>query len=180
VVVRPARDLAEALLAGELLRSTYDQSASPAYLEHLRDVGPRMALAELLVAVDGHQVIGSVTYARAGTPFALVSVEGEGELRMLGVVEHRGKARTEELLVEACIERAERDGCPALVMSSVRKRSHSAGKTFQRMGFRLIKGRELSPMPGLTLEVFSLALPRERQELRTTPDRPGRWRRGLS
>jgi predicted N-acetyltransferase YhbS len=178
--VRPARDLAEALLAGELLRSSYDKSASPAYLENLRDVGPRMALAELLVAVDGHTVVGSVTYARAGTPFALVSLEGEAELRMLGVGEHRGKGRIEELLVEACIERAERDGCPALVMSDVRSKSHSAGKTYQRMGFRLVKGRELSPMPGLTLEVFSLALPREGQDGRATTDRPGRWRRGLS
>jgi hypothetical protein len=99
---------------------------------------------------------------------------------MLGVVEHRGKARAEELLIEACIERAERDGCPALVMSAVRKRSHSAGKIFQRLGFRLVKGRELSPMPGLTLEVFSLPLPREPQDVRATPDRAGRWRRGLS
>ena len=44
-----------------------------------------MALAELLVAVDpADQVLGSVTYARSGTPFALVSVDGEAELRMLG------------------------------------------------------------------------------------------------
>ena len=59
--MRPVRDLAEAMLAGELLRTLaeQDQSTSPAYLEHLRDVGPRMTRAELLVAVDGaEQVLG--------------------------------------------------------------------------------------------------------------------------
>lgn len=179
VVVRPARDLAEALRAGELLRATYDQgeAASPAYLEHLRDVGPRMALAELLVAVDpADQVLGSVTYARFGTPFALVSVDGEGELRMLGVSDHRGKQHTEELLITACVERAERDGCTALAMSSVRTRTRTPGKAFQRMGFRPAKGRELSPMPGLNLDVFVLTLPRSP---RGPDESRSRWRRGV-
>lgn len=161
--MRPVRDLAEALLAGDLLKAAYDAlgSGSPAYREHLRDVGPRMTLAELLVAVDpGDQLLGSVTYCLAGSSYALVSRAGEGELRMLGCSDHRGKAQTERLLIEACITRAERDHCSALVMSSVRTRGHKAGRSFEREGFRLAKGRDLTPMPGIVLDVFALPLPR--------------------
>lgn len=175
VVVRPVHNLAEALLAGDLLKSAYELQGegSPAYREHLRDVGPRMTLAELLVAVDGdNQLLGSVTYCLAGTSYALVSREGEGELRMLGCSEHRAKARTEELLIEACIARAERDHCSALVMSSPRTRGRKPGRTFERLGFRNATGRELAPMPGIVLDVFTLPLPREP----STSGSSWRWR----
>lgn len=183
--MRPVRDLAEAQRTGDLLWSLFqhDPDASPAYREHLRDVGPRMTHAELLVAVDGaDRLLGSITYARAGTPFALVSTPGEGELRMLGVVEHRGRARTEDALVEAGIQRAERDGLSALVVPVVRSRHRGVAKVFQRWGFRPARGRELSPMPGLHLEAYLLRLPRpDPPAAPATPaDRPGRWRRGMS
>ncbi len=35
-------------------------------------------------------------------------------------------------------------------------------------------------MPGLNLDVYSLALPRDDKDSRATADRPGRWRRSLS
>jgi hypothetical protein len=175
VVVRPVRGLAEATVAGELLKTIFDQTGvgTPAYGEHLRDVGPRMTLAELLVAVDGlGAVLGCVTYARFGTPFALVSRTGESELRMLGVSEHRRKAATERLLIEACVDRAERDQAAALVMSMPRTRGRAAVRGFTRLGFHLVKGREQTPMPGLTLDVYLLPLPRP------TGVRAGRWGRG--
>jgi GNAT superfamily N-acetyltransferase len=175
VVVRPVRGLAEATVAGELLKTVFDQTGvgTPAYGEHLRDVGPRMTLAELLVAVDGlGAVLGCVTYARFGTPFALVSRTGEAELRMLGVSEHRRRSATERLLIEACIERAERDGCAALAMSMPRVRGRAAVRGFTRVGFRPAKGREQTPMPGLTLDVYTLPLPR------SADARAGRWGRG--
>ena len=75
------------------------------------------------------------------------------------------------------LDRAERDGCTALVMSAARTRTRSPGKAFQRMGFRSVKGRELSPMPGLTLDVFLLALPRGPSAGGAAP---GRWRRSMS
>ena len=57
-------------------------------------------------------------------------------------------------------------------MSSVRTRARTPGKAFQRMGFRPAKGRELSPMPGLTLDVFVLALPPETQRGPDGPPEP--------
>ena len=65
----------------KLLRNAYKDAGrgNPSYLEHLRDVGPRMATAELLVAVNrSGTVLGSVTYVRPGTQYALVSREDEG------------------------------------------------------------------------------------------------------
>lgn len=158
MTVREVRDLDEATVAGELLRTAFKDAGrgNPSYLEHLRDVGPRMAAAELLVAVDRQgTVLGSVTYIRPGTAYALVSRPDEGELRMLGVVEHRDKKLIEEALIEACVERARRDGYHALVMTALKRHMRRPGRTYLRAGFRLVKGRELSPAPGLHLVVFS-------------------------
>ncbi len=147
--------------AGEVLKAMFDQSSigGPAYREHLRDVEPRMTMAELLVAVDpAGTVLGSVTYMAAGTPYALVSRGEEAEIRMLGVSEHRNKARTEELLVRACIQRARRDGRSALVMCTLKKHERNPGRLYRRLGFTLSPGRGISPMPGLNLVVFRMPL----------------------
>ena len=162
VRVRPVRDLDEAAAAGELLRTAYKDAGrgNPSYLEHLRDVGPRMTSAELLVAVDrSGTILGSVTYVRPGTQYALVSRENEGELRMLGVVEHRDKKLIEEMLIRACVDRAGRDGYDALVMTALKRHARRPGRTYVRAGFRLVKGREISPAPGLHLVVFTLPVP---------------------
>lgn len=148
-------------MAGELLRNAFKDAGrgNPSYLEHLRDVAPRMAAAELLVAVDRTgTVLGSVTYIRPGTAYALVSTEDEGELRMLGALEHRDKKLIEEALIEACVERARRDGYHALVMTALKRHMRRPGRTYVRVGFTLVKGRELSPAPGLHLVVFALPL----------------------
>ena len=54
---------------------------------------------------------------------------------MLGVVEHRDKRFIEELLIQACADRARRDGYSALVMTALKRHMRRPGRTYVRAGF---------------------------------------------
>ena len=166
VTIRPVRpEEYEAL--GTLTADAYlgdgllDFGADDPYLSELRAVGRRAAGAEVLVAVgaDGERLLGGVTYAAPGSPWADIAAPDEAEFRMLAVArESRGQGAG-EALVRACVERArDAEGVGSLVLST-QAAMLSAHRIYRRLGFVRTPERDWDPVPGLpSLLTFRLKL----------------------
>lgn len=158
LLVRDARvdELAD---VGHLTRTAYAAAGlgSESYLAHVQDAAGRAASATVLVAeADGH-IVGTVTLAAAGTPFADVARPGEHEFRMLAVepaVTGRGIATA---LVAACEERARNVGAARLVCS-VEGGNASAMRLYARLGYEREPARDWAPDPRIQLLVLGRAL----------------------
>ncbi|GGM81799.1 GNAT family N-acetyltransferase [Dactylosporangium sucinum] len=160
IVVRPVEpdDFAEvSRLTVEAYRADGQlEDDAGGYAVALADVAARAASAEILVAADGQQLLGSVTFALPGSPYAEVSRTGEAEFRMLAVdpaAQRRGAARR---LVQACIDRAEALGCTSLVICT-RDVNRAAFALYDTFGFTRDPSLDWSPVPGVRL--LGLRLP---------------------
>lgn len=160
VSVRPARP-GEHASAGQLVADAYAAAgyAHGAYLDVLRDAAGRSAVAEVvvLVAVEaGGRVLGTVTYAAGGTPFADVAAPDEAEFRMLAVDSKARGRGVGEALVRSCLDRARANGKRRLVMST-QPGMTTAHRLYERLGFRRAPDRDWSPAsePGLRLRVYA-------------------------
>jgi GNAT superfamily N-acetyltransferase len=161
-VVRAARsdELAEAS-AVTLAAYRAVGMAVGGYADELGDTASRAAAAELLVAVEStgsdHRVLGTVTFCPPGSRYRELARADEAEFRMLAVrpdAQGRGIGRA---LTEACVDRAGAQGFRALVLST------PAGaavphRLYESMGFVREPARDWSPVPGVDLIAYSLAL----------------------
>jgi predicted N-acetyltransferase YhbS len=129
------------------------------YEEKLLDAARRAREAELWVAADDDgAMLGTVTWCPVGSPWRqLALAEHQAEFRMLSVApagRRRGVARA---LVEACLDRARRDGMTEVVIWS-HPRMLGAHALYDRMGFERAYDLDGSPAPGVYLWGFRLAL----------------------
>jgi ribosomal protein S18 acetylase RimI-like enzyme len=123
LVVRPARP-DEADVVGALTEAAYagdghlDHPGGDAYGAVLRDATARVEEATVLVAERDGAVIGTVTVAPAGTPWANVARPGEIEVRMLAV--HGGARRqgVAEALMAVAEDHARTRGLGTVVLST--------------------------------------------------------------
>jgi GNAT superfamily N-acetyltransferase len=149
---------------GELTVAAYrglpGRPTSDGYAAMLRDVASRARDAEVLVAVDDDgTLLGGVTYV--GDPsngWAEFEAEDEAGFRMLAVApaaRGRGAGRA---LVEACIERARRDGKSRLSLLTTAN-MESAHRLYERLGFHRSPESDMIVEDGLRLRsyVFDLA-----------------------
>lgn len=128
------------------------------YAEMLAAARERAETADVAVAVDpGGAVLGCVTFALAGTPWADVARSGEGEFRMLGVHPQARGRGVGLSLVDWCIARARALGCEQLVLSSM-PAMLAAQRIYAHRGFTRAPSRDWSPVPGLVLWTFELPL----------------------
>ena len=137
-----------------------DLGAEDPYLAELRAVGRRAAEAEVLVAVGSEgAVLGGVTYALSGNPWADIALEGEAEFRMLAVSgEARGRGAG-EALVRACIDRARATAGVTGVVLSTQDVMLDAHRIYRRLGFVRTPERDWEPLPDFgPLLTFRLAL----------------------
>lgn len=132
-------------------------AATDDYAGQLVDAARRAAEAELWVAVDGAQVLGSVSYCRPGTPFAELARDNEGEFRMLGVAPAARRRGVAEALVRRCLDRSRELGHDAVVLCSMRQMT-SAHRLYERLGFHRLPERDWSPVPGVDLLAYHLPL----------------------
>ncbi|MEZ0066063.1 ribosomal protein S18 acetylase RimI-like enzyme [Streptacidiphilus sp. MAP12-20] len=164
IIVRPAQpseyDAAGHLVAEAFIADGHTERDGD-YAKLLRDPSDRAERAELLVAVDEETglVLGSVTFAPPGSPYADLAVGREGEFRMLAVstdpaVRGRGVG---ELMVRAIIARSRELGLPRIVMSSQQQMVH-AHRIYERLGFVRTPDRDWSPIPGIDLLTYALEL----------------------
>ncbi|WP_042433031.1 GNAT family N-acetyltransferase [Streptacidiphilus anmyonensis] len=164
IVVRPAHpteyDAAGHLVAEAFITDGHTERDGD-YAKRLRDPRDRAEKAELLVAVDEATgaVLGSVTFAPPGSPYADLAEGREGEFRMLAVAPDpaaRGRG-VGELMVRAVIARAAELGLPRIVMSSQPSMAY-AHRIYERLGFVRTPGRDWSPIPGMDLFTYALEL----------------------
>ncbi|MFM9050167.1 MAG: thioesterase, FlK family [Actinomycetota bacterium] len=154
LIIRPAVP-SEWAATGELVVDAYRtgyglSGASDDYAHVVRDVAGRAGHSEVLVALEGDRLIGSVTLLQPGTPMAEVCRPGEMEFRFMGVdpaAWGRGVARA---LVESVIARA---GVRTLVCSVI-EGNEPAAALYRSCGFTAAPDRDWVPVPGVMLRVF--------------------------
>lgn len=164
ITIRPIEPTEHALLA-EITAEAYlgdgllEFGADDSYLVQLRDVPRRAAEAEVLVAADARgRVLGGVTYAPPGNPWADIATADEAEFRTLAVSREARGAGAGEALVRACIDRARATAGVAGIVLSTQPAMHGAHRIYRRLGFVRTPERDWSPVADLTLLTFRLEL----------------------
>ncbi|MFE3291189.1 GNAT family N-acetyltransferase [Rhodococcus sp. NPDC059234] len=128
-------------------------SESSNYVARLRDTAARADQAEVVVAELNGEVVGSVTIAEPGTPFADVAGTGELEFRMLAVAPTaRGKGAG-SALVRHVLDEAYDRGLHAVVIST-EPEMVDARRIYDRYEFVPSPERDWEPMPGTPLTVL--------------------------
>jgi ribosomal protein S18 acetylase RimI-like enzyme len=165
LTIRPARP-EEYAAVGELTVEAYRASGflgeaerPDSYAHTLADAAGRAAAAELLVAVDAAgALLGTVTIAPPGTPYAQVSDDTELEFRMLAVAPAARGRGVGEALTRAVLDRATELGLRAVVLTTGREMA-AAHRIYDRLGFHRTPDRDWSPRPGVDLITYRLLLP---------------------
>jgi ribosomal protein S18 acetylase RimI-like enzyme len=127
------------------------------YGRTLRAAADRAAKAELWVAVDGTELLGTVTFCPVGSVYREIGRDDEGEFRMLGVSPKARGLGVGTALTEHCIQRSRDLGFTRIVMSSARSMT-PAHRIYERLGFTRLPERDWSPRPGVDLYAFTLDL----------------------
>ena len=122
---------------GELTVAAYEADAPlGSYAEVLRDAAARAAVGELLVAVDGGEIIGTATLIPPDGPaeWREKTPPGGATLRMVAVSPSvRGRGIATALTAE-CIERCRERGWPQLCLLTV-DRMKAAQRIYEQLGF---------------------------------------------
>lgn len=144
---------------GELTAAAYiaDGLVGDDYAAVLRDVPARAAVAEVLVAVDAGQLLGTVTLVGPDAPAEWLQQDrpGAGTIRMLAVApEGRGQG-IGTLLTRECIARARDRGWPELTLLT-QTAMKTAHRIYEREGFRRDSALDWEVRPGVFLLGYSL------------------------
>ena len=123
------------------------------YAERLRDTATRVEQGRVLVAVLGDEVVGSLTIAEPGTPFADVAQKGELEFRMLAVSPQARGSGAGTALVRAVIAEAYDRGDHSVVIST-QPEMVDARRIYDRNGFVPDPERAWEPIRGMELTVM--------------------------
>lgn len=120
------------------------------YADSLRDTATRAEHADVVVAVVGDEIVGSVTIAAPESRFADVAEKGELEFRMLAVAPTaRGKG-VGSALVRHVLDVAYDRGDRAVVIST-QPDMQDARRIYDRNGFVPAPDRNWEPVPGMEL-----------------------------
>lgn len=158
--IRPARAF-EYDEVGELTADAYQADgflpAGSDYGLTLRNAADRAAKAELWVAANATELLGTVTYCVPGSVYREIARDDEGEFRMLAVSPKARGLGVGTALTEHCLQRSRELGFTRVVMSSASYMT-TAHRIYQRLGFSRLPERDWSPQPGIDLYAFTLAL----------------------
>ncbi|GAC1535186.1 MAG: GNAT family N-acetyltransferase [Acidimicrobiales bacterium] len=128
------------------------------YADTLRQVEERASAALVLVAVEGGDVLGSVTYVSSpDNPYAEDLGTGDVGIRMLAVApvaQGRGVGR---VLTEACLATGRDAGAARVVLHSTPWMVVAHG-LYASLGFVRRPERDVTIRPDLTLMAFALEL----------------------
>ncbi|ASU80899.1 N-acetyltransferase [Actinopolyspora erythraea] len=129
------------------------------YLPVLRDAADRAAKAELLVAVRGEEVCGTVTVARHGGEYTELARPGDLEFRMLAVAPEAAGAGVGRALVGRVLDLAGSENWERVVMYSDSSMTVAHG-LYRGMGFRRVPEDDREPVAGVRLLAFALRIQR--------------------
>lgn len=127
--------------------------AGPSYADTLHGLGWD-APDEVMAAVDGDAVLGTVVYVPWGSHCEAARGPREAEIRAFAVAPEAQRRGVGTALIKAVIERAERDGLDRLVLSTQQIMS-GARRLYEAHGFTRSPERDWSPVPGVDLLVYS-------------------------
>ncbi|MFE3194763.1 GNAT family N-acetyltransferase [Nocardia sp. NPDC059240] len=127
------------------------------YVAELADTATRAESAEILVAVRDEDMLGSLTMARPGTPFADIARAGEMEFRMLAVSKAARGLGVGTALLNRVIDTARAEGFEAVVLTTM-PTMQDARRMYDRLGFTHVPERDWRTMAGTPLTVMRLAL----------------------
>lgn len=161
MIIRRA-EAVELPAVGELTLAAYvadgHLSADDDYANELRAAAARATGAHLAVAVDeSGDLLGTVTFALAGSVWAEISRPGEAEFRMLAVAAHARGRGVGAALARWCVDRARAHGCSAVAISSMQG-MHAAHRIYERLGFVRAPERDWWPSPRVQLIAYCLHL----------------------
>ncbi|APB00666.1 GNAT family N-acetyltransferase [Nocardia seriolae] len=160
VVIRDA-EAADFAAVGELTVEVYvgEGHVNPRslYVAELADTATRAESAEILVAVRGAELLGSLTVARPGTPFADIARPGELEFRMLAVSKRARGLGIGTALLRRVIDIARAEGFDAVVLTTM-PTMQDARRMYDRLGFAHVPERDWRTDAGTPLTVMRLTL----------------------
>jgi GNAT superfamily N-acetyltransferase len=141
------------------LAAGYFADAGHPYMIRIQQVADRAAAAVIWTAERDGKVVGSVTLARAGDPYADIARPDELEFRMLVVDPGVQRAGIGRALVQAIIAHARTlDGITGVSLTTGRD-WHSAHALYESTGFRRAPERDwLVPGTEIQLLVYRLDL----------------------
>ncbi len=132
-----------------------DGTFDDTYAGWLRDAAPRGRDAALLVAVEGDDVLGTVTWCPHGSPFAqLAKLPDQGEFRTLSIAPHARRLGVGRALVGACLDRARAEGRREVMLCSLPEMV-PAHRLYESFGFVRRPTLDFEPFPGVILWAFS-------------------------
>ena len=105
------------------------------YADVLRDVAARAAAAEVLVAEEGGELLGTITFVPDGGALGEIAEAGEAEFRMLAVAPAGQGRGVGTALMRHVLDETARRGRTGLVCSS-QPAMRAAHRVYERLGFR--------------------------------------------
>jgi ribosomal protein S18 acetylase RimI-like enzyme len=158
LTIRPATP-SEFAAVGELCVSAYEGLLADDhfYVEVLRDAAQRAADAVLLVAVEGDELLGTVTFVPDGGPLQEIARPDESEFRMLAVAPAAQGRGIGTALLQRVLDDSRAAGRRAVVCSS-QPAMRAAHTIYTRLGFERLPERDWSPVPDVDLLAFGVCL----------------------
>jgi len=133
---------------------TYDEG----YAEWIGNAAQRARESVLLVAVDGDELLGTVTWCPPGSPVRELATQAhQGEFRTLSVSPDARRRGVGRALVAGCIDRAREAGLTEIIICSL-TRMTPAHDLYLSFGFVRRPELDWSPTEGVELLAFSLTL----------------------
>ncbi|KRE59180.1 GCN5 family acetyltransferase [Arthrobacter sp. Soil736] len=161
IIVRPAvpadYEAIARITRDSYLAAGYFDSADHPYMKQIQDVARRAEQATIWVAERDGRIVGSVTLAVAGEPYADIALDDELEFRMLVVDPAVQRSGAGLALVEAIIAYAKSlDGISAVALTTGGT-WESAHGLYRKTGFRRVPERDwFVPDTDIKLLVFRL------------------------
>jgi len=163
ITVRPAvakdYDAVARITRDSYLAAGYFEDADHPYMLQVQDVALRAANATIWVAERDGRVVGSVTLARAGEPYADIALDDELEFRMLVVDPAVQRTGAGKAMVDAILAYARQlDGIRAVALTTGQT-WESAHGLYRKTGFSRVPERDwLVPGTDIKLLVYRLDL----------------------
>ena len=163
ITVRPAvatdYDAVARITRDSYLAAGHFEDADHPYMRQVQDVALRAANATIWVAERDGRVVGSVTLARAGEPYADIALDDELEFRMLVVDPAVQRTGAGKAMVDAILAYARQlDGIRAVALTTGQT-WESAHGLYRKTGFSRVPERDwLVPGTDIKLLVYRLDL----------------------
>jgi ribosomal protein S18 acetylase RimI-like enzyme len=163
ITVRPAVesdfDAVARITRDSYLAAGYFDDADHPYMRKLEDVAQRAGQATVLVAERAGNVVGSVTLAMAGGPYADIALRDELEFRMLVVDPAVQRSGAGKAMMAAIVDHAKAlDGINAVSLTTG-STWESARSLYNKAGFARVPERDwFVPGTDIKLLVYRLDL----------------------